>query len=105
MAQTPSEITLANLVGGVMSRKPKTLPERIKFTRNAWGWSQGTFSGALCCNQSSISFWEKGTVSPAGPSIVAIAALFGCTVDALKTGNGFTVPGAPATLPCFASEK
>lgn len=87
-----------------MNPTPKTMPERVMFTRKRWGWSQYKLAAVLHCNQGSVSFWESGKVCPNGAALVALAALMGCTVEALETGKGFEIPGAPALLPCFTQK-
>lgn len=86
-----------------MGRPPKLTPlaQHIRDLRCAWGWSQQRLASALHCDQASISFWERDKVVPAGPSLVAIAALCGTTVEALTTGTGWTVPTEPAGIPVF----
>jgi transcriptional regulator with XRE-family HTH domain len=51
---------------------------------------------ALRVDQASISFWERGKIKPSGSALVAMAALFRTTVDALEGGDGFVMPSTPA---------
>jgi transcriptional regulator with XRE-family HTH domain len=74
---------------------PQTLAERIRAVRGAWKWSQGEMADALRVDQASISFWERGKVRPSGSALVAMAALFRTTVDALERGEGFIMPSLP----------
>ena len=79
-----------------------TLGERIKSTRRHWQWSQERLAMALHCNQASISYWESDHFPPSGTALVALAALFGCSVSALETGEGFVIPAVLNKLPVFA---
>ena len=72
-----------------------TLGERIKAVRLAWGWPQEEMAEILRVDQASISFWERDKIKPSGSAIVALAALFRTSVDALEKGEGFVVPAAP----------
>jgi DNA-binding XRE family transcriptional regulator len=78
-----------------------TLGERIKSVREEWEWSQGELAHALCCDQASISLWEHDKIVPSGTAIVALAALFGLTCEALSDGEGFQIPDGPACIPAF----
>jgi transcriptional regulator with XRE-family HTH domain len=50
----------------------------------------------LRVDQASVSFWERGKIRPSGSALVALAALFRATPDALEKGEGFVVPSPPA---------
>jgi transcriptional regulator with XRE-family HTH domain len=78
-----------------------TLGDRIKSTRLIWGLPQAQFAQLLHCDQASVSLWEADKVIPGGTSLVALAALFGCSVETLETGKGFVLPAIPAALPVF----
>lgn len=54
----------------------KTLGERIKAVRTAWGWSQEEMAETLRVDQASISFWERDKIKPSGSAMVALSALF-----------------------------
>lgn len=73
-----------------------SLAERVKSVRTAWGWSQLAMAEILRVDQASVSFWERGKVKPSGAALVAISALFRCTVEALETGYGFQIPEPPS---------
>jgi len=83
----------------------QTLGMRVREVRKAWKWSQDDLAKALWCDQASISFWERDQTLPYGCSMVAMAALFNCTVDALKTGHDWVVPIQPTDLPVFHGTK
>jgi len=83
--------------GATESESPalSTLGERIKAVRGAWRWSQEEMAETLRVDQASISFWERGKIRPSGSALVAMAALFRTSIDALEKGDGFIVPAAP----------
>jgi DNA-binding XRE family transcriptional regulator len=62
----------------------------------AWDWSQEEMAEILRVDQASISFWERDKIRPSGSAMVALAALFRTTIDALEKGDNFVVPAAPA---------
>lgn len=73
-----------------------TLGQRLKATRSAWAWSQEEMATTLCVDQASISFWERDRIVPSGSAMVALAALFRTSQEALKTGEGFVLPTPPS---------
>jgi DNA-binding XRE family transcriptional regulator len=73
------------------------LGARVKAVRSAWGWSQETMADILRVDQASVSFWERGKIQPSGSAMVALSALFRCTIHELETGEGFRIPEAPTT--------
>ena len=75
-----------------------TLGERILAVRTDWGWSQVQVSSLLHVDQASISAWENGRMIPCGSALVALAALFRCSTEALETGDGFVIPEPPYHL-------
>jgi len=75
---------------------PSTLGERIKAVRIEWDWAQDELAEILRVDQASISFWERDKIKPSGAAMVALAALFRTTADALETGQDFVVPKAPS---------
>ena len=75
-----------------------TLGERIRAVRTAWGWSQTQVCDLLHVDQASISFWERDRIIPSGSALVALAALFRCSVEALETGKGFVISDPPSRL-------
>ncbi|MDR0498503.1 MAG: helix-turn-helix domain-containing protein [Holophagales bacterium] len=72
-----------------------TLGERIKAVRLAWDWPQEEMAEILRVDQASISFWERDKIKPSGSAMVALAALFRTTIDALEKGERFIIPAAP----------
>jgi transcriptional regulator with XRE-family HTH domain len=76
----------------------ETLGERIKAVRITWRWSQEEMAEALRVDQASISFWERDKIKPSGSAMVALAALFRTSVDALEGGQGFVIPDPPSRI-------
>ena len=72
-----------------------TLGKRIKAVRLAWDWAQEELAELLRVDQASISFWERDKIKPSGAAMIALAALFRTTVDALESGENFVLPVAP----------
>ncbi|BDU73469.1 helix-turn-helix domain-containing protein [Mesoterricola silvestris] len=75
---------------------PGTMGDRIKTVRRTWKWSQQEMAGALRVDQASISFWERDKIRPSGSALVALAALFRTSVDALEGGSEFNIPDSPS---------
>lgn len=77
-----------------------TLGQRLKALRVHSDWTQQTVAQILRMDQASISFWETDKVVPMGSSLVALAALFRVSVEALETGKGFLL-----TNPAFTTTR
>ncbi len=73
-----------------------TLGERIKAIRIMWRWSQEEMADALRVDQASISFWERDKIKPSGSAMVALAALFRISHEALEKGTNFVIPDPPS---------
>lgn len=82
-----------------------TLGERIKAVRLTWGWSQEEMAETLRVDQASISFWERDKIKPSGSAMVALAALFRTSLDALESGMGFVLPDPPSRLPLPKTDR
>jgi len=97
--------TQRQTVGPVINRsKPmasETLGFRIKSVRKAWHWSQRHMASALNMIQSTVSLCESESIIPSGSAMVAMAALFSCSVEALEQGTNWKLPESPAKLPVF----
>ena len=76
-----------------------TLGERIKAVRMMWAWSQEEMAETLRVDQASISFWERDKIKPSGSALVALAALFRTSLNALEHGKGFILPDPPSKTP------
>lgn len=81
-----------------------TMGDRIRSVRTAWGWSQGDMADALRVDQASISFWERGKIKPSGSAMVALAALFRSSVEALESGKGFIIPDPPSRFNSYSNK-
>lgn len=55
----------------------------VKRLREQAGWSQAELAERIGCAQTSISAVERGVVSGRVPKLVALAEVFGVTVDDL----------------------
>ena len=61
----------------------KTLGEKVKFYREAKGWTQAELAEAIGRDQSYVSKLEKGQTQSSIPTLRKIAAALGCPVAAL----------------------
>lgn len=61
--------------------------EEIKRRRIAAGLSQKALAAKLGVAQSMVSCWETGENAPNIKNAVALAKIFGCTVDDLLGGD------------------
>lgn len=55
----------------------------FKECRIAAGLSQEAVARELQVSQACVASWESGKWMPKGPRLLKVAALYGCTVDAL----------------------
>jgi len=81
-----------------MGWQPKTIGERIKEMRKACRMTQGEVAKALGIRNTSICNWENGVCAPASPTIIALAALFSCSVrdlTGISSPPPFEVPRPP----------
>lgn len=67
------------------SRMSSILAANVKTLRGRLGLNQQAFADKIKVQQSYISKWEAGTVTPQGDSIAAMAELAGCSFDAFKS--------------------
>lgn len=74
--------------------KPRSIGERIRAVRMAWGWTQEELGRALNTDQTAVSTWERDKVKPSGAALAAITQLFGMGADDLEKKE-FRVPAAP----------
>lgn len=73
----------------------KTLGERLRQSRIAWGWSQAQLASALGSNQRLVSHWERDVAKPSAAALSSLSNLLGLSVDALLEGSGFSIPDVP----------
>jgi len=71
---------------------PRTLGERLRSLRMAWGWTQGQLAAALNTDQTAISAWELDKTRPSGAALLSIAHLFGLGLEALDGAGTFPPP-------------
>ena len=74
-----------------------TVGGRIKAVRQSWKWSQEAMAEALKVDQASISFWERGKITPSGSAMLALASLFRTSVEGLREGTDFHLPESPSS--------
>lgn len=84
--------------GGKKSEEgaPDGFGARLRQIRVAWGLTQGQFGQRLNTDQQMISLWERGKTQPSRTGASLLASYFGLSVEALLTGEGFTIPDMPA---------
>ncbi len=64
-----------------------TMEERIRQSRMALGYSQEYVAEQLGLSRQAVSKWESGKSSPDTKNLIALAELFGCSVQWLLTGE------------------
>ena len=62
------------------------LGARIAVLRRAAGWNQGELAHRLGVSPSAVGMYEQGRREPSAATLVALARLFGVSVDYLLTG-------------------
>lgn len=63
------------------------ITERLKATRKAQGYSQEQLADLLYVSRQAVSKWERGEASPDTDNLIALARLYGMTVDELLFGK------------------
>lgn len=61
----------------------KSLSEALKARRTAAGYTQEYVAEALGVSRQAVSKWENGTSEPSTANLMALAKLYGLTVDEL----------------------
>jgi transcriptional regulator with XRE-family HTH domain len=56
-------------------------PERLKAQREAAGYSRAQVAIAICRSWGAIYQFERGYLTPGAQALVAMADLFGCSID------------------------
>lgn len=74
---------------------PKTFGARIRAIRMAWKWSQGQLAERLNTDQQQISLYERDKALPSKPMQALLAQFFGVSLEALVSGEGFSLPDIP----------
>ena len=72
------------------------LNERIRALRKEHGYSQEQMARKLHLTQGAISQWENGLTVPAADQLIALADVFGITVDDLLGREQQEIPPPPA---------
>lgn len=72
------------------------LNERIRALRKEHGYSQEQMARKLHLTQGAISQWENGLTVPAADQLMALADVFGITVDDLLGREQQETPPPPA---------
>ena len=66
---------------------------RVKNLRKEKGISQQELAQMLYVNQTAVSQWERGVTNPSTDTVIALANIFGVSVDYLLGNSDY--PGAP----------
>lgn len=84
--------------GRYQTRQAKTALDtpggRIRAARLALDLNQTELAKLLNTDQTSVSAWEVGKTLPSGPTLAGLARLFGSSIHAIESGQGFQLPGA-----------
>lgn len=72
------------------------LSDRIRALRKEHGYSQEQMARKLHLTQGAISQWENGLTVPAADQLIALADVFGITVDDLLGREQQETPPPPA---------
>ena len=64
-----------------------SFPARLKQLRIAGGWSQQALSEALYSTRDCVLHWEHGYSHPRAAHLPRLAAVLGCSLDYLLTGE------------------
>lgn len=63
------------------------IAQRLTQLRKAQGYSQEELAERLGISRQAVSKWERGESSPDTDNLIALARLYGCTLDALVYGD------------------
>lgn len=61
--------------------------ERLQTQRKKQGLSQEELADKLGVSRQAVSKWERGDASPDTDNLIALAKIYGCTIDELINGN------------------
>lgn len=73
----------SNAGGGNPPEQAKSLGETLKARRTAANYTQEYVAEALGVSRQAVSKWENGTSDPSTANLMALAKLYGLTVDEL----------------------
>lgn len=79
-----------------------TLGERITYYRNRAGLSQGELAERMGVSRQAVSKWETDGSLPDLDRLIALAELFGTSLDTLVRGEAAASPAAPGVPPAPA---
>lgn len=82
-----------------------TIANRLVELRQALGLSQEALASSLDVSRQAVSKWERGESSPDTDNLIALANLYGVSLDALLLDRGPLFPQAGGTeLPSDSAE-
>lgn len=81
-----------------------SIADRLAARRRAAGYSQEALAGKLGVSRQAVSKWERGEASPDTDNLIALAALYGVTLDDLLYADPSQEP-EPAAGPGEDGEK
>lgn len=73
----------SNAGGGNPPEQARSLGEALKARRTAANYTQEYVAEALGVSRQAVSKWENGASDPSTANLMALAALYGVTVDEL----------------------
>lgn len=68
------------------------MAERLVARRKAAGYSQEALAAELGVSRQAVSKWERGEASPDTDNLIALAGLYGVTLDELLFGKASPDP-------------
>lgn len=68
----------------------------FRSAREAAGYSQNDVAKQMHVDQSAVSLWESGKSLPSSARLPQLAALYGCPIEDLLTGNPLEQEQTPA---------
>ena len=75
-----------------------TIANRLVELRQSLGLSQEALASSLGVSRQAVSKWERGESSPDTDNLIALAELYGLSLDALVLGRDAPAPSQPATF-------
>lgn len=76
-----------------------TIASRLVELRRMQGLSQEELANRLGVSRQAVSKWERAESSPDTDNLIALAQLYGISLDALLLGQGELLPGSALTQP------
>jgi repressor LexA len=94
----------------VQQKEAAMFAEQLRQLRKAHGLTQSDLSARLGITQQAVGRWETGASSPDSSTLIALAGIFGVSVDALLGYGGFTAmalppPGAEVMVPVVGTVR